>query len=96
MNSLCYNMCALLPCACDCGRMANDGHCGASAVDILCQDISANVYVLVQNQGTKIALAGVLPDRSWRSLPCDRSGRPAAGLRLRSKIVSLVRSPHEL
>jgi len=28
----------------DCGRMANHGHCGASAADILCQDISATVY----------------------------------------------------
>jgi hypothetical protein len=36
--------------ACDCGRMANHGHCGASAADILGQDRSANVY-WIRRQG---------------------------------------------
>jgi hypothetical protein len=34
----------ILPTPIDCGRMANHGHCGAAAADILGQDISANVY----------------------------------------------------
>jgi hypothetical protein len=33
---------------------------------------------LVQNQRTRFDWAGVLPDRSRRGLPCDRSRRPAA------------------
>jgi hypothetical protein len=30
--------------ACDCGRMANHGHCGAAGADIRRQDISANMF----------------------------------------------------
>jgi hypothetical protein len=30
--------------ACDCRRMANQGHCGAAAANSLGQDIPANMY----------------------------------------------------
>jgi hypothetical protein len=33
-------------------------------------------FLLVQTQGAPFDLAGVLPDRSRRGLPCDRSRRP--------------------